>query len=160
MTQTAQPIIGLGASLSIGTQGGSPTYTAVGKTKQIKAPAPKWGTEDTTTIDTAGGIRTFIKTLQDPGEMDVTVLWESADPGQAAVLAAFSTLSNTANGAAYPFKLALPVDLPGAQTTTGDTFAFNGLVVDYTGPEVQVDKTVTWSFKVKLTGGITLTEGS
>lgn len=160
MTQTAQPEIGLGAVLSIGTQGGSPTYTAVGKIKTIRAPQPKFGTEDVTTLDSAGGIRRFIKTLQDPGEMDVQVLWESADPGQVAVLAAFGTLSNSASGADFPFKLALPVDLAGGQTTTGDTFAFNGMVTEYTGPEVQVDKTITWSFKVKLDGAITFTEGS
>lgn len=160
MTQTASPIIGLGAVLSIGTQGGSPTYTAVGKIKTIKPPAPKFGTEDTTTLDAAAGVRTFIKTLQDPGEMDVTVLWESADAGQVAVLAAFATLSNSANGAGYPFKLALPIDLSGGQTTTGDTFTFAGLVVDYSGPELQADKTVTWSFKVKVSGAVTLAEGA
>jgi hypothetical protein len=160
MTQTAAPVIGLGAVLSIGTQGGSPTYAAVGKIKTIKAPQPKFGTEDTTTIDTAGGVRTFIKTLQDPGEMDVSVLWESADAGQVSVLAAFNTLSNSANGAAYPFKLALPIDLPGGQTTTGDTFTFNALVTEYTGPEVQADKTITWSFKCKLSGAITFAEGA
>ena len=110
--------------------------------------------------DTAGGVRTFVKTLVDGGELDVNVLWESADPGQAAVLAAFATLSNSTNGAAYPFKLALPINLPGGQTTTGDTFAFNGLVTDYSAPELQADKTVTWSFKVKLTSLPALTDGA
>jgi hypothetical protein len=159
MTVSAQPTIGLGAVLSIGTQGGSPTYTAIGKIKTIKAPQPKFGTEDVTTLD-SGAIRKFIKTLQDPGEMDVSVLWESADVGQVAVLAAFATISNSANGADYPFKLALPVNLSGGETTTADIFTFSGLVTDYSGPELQPDKTITWSFKVKIDGAITFAEGS
>jgi hypothetical protein len=135
MTVSAQPTVGLGAVLSIGTQGGSPAYTPVGKIKTIKAPQPKFGT-------------------------DVSVLWESADAGQVAVLAAFATISNSANGADYPFKLALPVNLSGGETTTADIFTFSGLVTDYSGPELQPDKTITWSFKVKIDGAITFAEGS
>jgi hypothetical protein len=159
MTQSAQPLIGLGAALSIGTQGGSPTYIAVGKIKNIKPPSPKFGQEDVTTLD-SGSVRRFIKTLQDPGEMDVSVYWESADAGQVAVLAAFSTLSNSTNGADYPWKLQFPVNLEGGQTSTGDLFAFSGFVSEYTGPETQPDKTITWGFKVKIDGAITITEGS
>jgi hypothetical protein len=169
MTETAQPIIGVSSKLYIATSQATPPTiaagvvtggTAVGKIKTIKAPQPKFGTEDTTTLDTPVGTRTFIKTLQDPGDMDVNVLWESADPGQTAVLTAFNTQSNSANGAAFPFLLVLPTNLEGGQTTEGDAFAFSALVTDYSGPELQVDKTIAWSFKVKITGPITFTEGS
>lgn len=160
MTQTASPLIGLGGSLSIGTQGGSPTYTVVAGVKQCKAPQGKWGTEDVTTLDNSDNTRRFIKTLVDEGEVDVMMLWESADPGQDALATAYGVPSNTANGAAYPFKFALPVDKAGGQTTTGDTYGFNALVTEIGRPEVQVDKSITWSVRLKVTGAVTLTEGS
>ena len=54
----------------------------------------------------------------------------------------------------------MPINTEGGQTVVGDSFAFLGLVTDYSGPEVQPDKTVTWSFKAKVTGVVTPTLGS
>lgn len=160
MTQSAAPIIGQGSQLSIGTQGGSPTFTAIVGIRSVKAPAGKWGTEDITTLTTSGFSRRFIKTLEEAGEADVSLIWESADPGQVAILAAYAQGSNIALGGDFPFKLVLPINLPGGQTTTADTLTFNALVTDFTRPEVQVDKTITWSFKLKVDGAVTITEGS
>lgn len=160
MTQTASPEIGLGGQLSIGTQGGSPTYTVINGIKQCKAPAGKWGTEDTTVLGTTGGFRTFVKTLCDEGEVDVSMIWESADTGQEALVTAYGTLSNSTNGGAYPFKLALPVDLSGGQTTTGDTYTFNALVTEFGRPELQPDKVILWSVRLKVTGAVTFAAGS
>lgn len=161
MTQTAQPIIGLGSALSIGTQGGTPTFTAIGKAKKITPPQPKWGTEDTTTLDAGpAATRTFMKTLLDPGEISVEGLYESADAGQTALQAAFLAVSNSTNGAAYPFKLALSVDLAGGQTTTGDTFTFSALVTDFAIVDVEVDKPFTFKATLKITGAVNGVLGS
>lgn len=160
MTQTATPLIGLGFALSIGTQGGTPTYTVVNGIKTFKMADGSWGTEDVTVLNTAAFSRRFIKTLEDAGEAEVSMLWDSADPGQVLLLAAYAVGSNSANGADFPIKAAMPIDLAGGQTTTGDTFAFNGLVTKYKRPEVQVDKTLTWGVTIKVDGAVTLTEGA
>jgi hypothetical protein len=160
MTQTATPLIGLGATLSIGTQGGSPTYTVVSGVKSVKLPDGKFGTEDVTVIGTAGYSRRFIKTLEEAGEADISMLWESADPGQAELLTAYATIENSANGSKFPFKGALLINAAGGQTTAGDSFAFNAMVTGYKRPEIQPDKTVMWGVTLKVDGAITLTDGS
>ena len=160
MTQTAQPLIGLGTTLSIGTQGGSPTYTAIKGIKKITPPNGKWGWEDTTTLDTTGVDRIGIKTLREPGQVDIEGLYESADPGQVALQAAFSTPSNATNGGNYPFKLALPVDLAGGQVTTGDTAAFSAAVTEWAISDDEVDKVITFKAVLKISGAVTYTEGA
>ena len=160
MTLTAKPLVGIGAVLSIGTLGGTPTFTAINGIKQFKSPSQKWSTEDVTTLDSTGGARVFVKTIQDPGGADISLMWESADAGQIALWNAFAASSNQANGAAYPFKLVLPINGAGGQTTTGDTFTFSALVTDVQNPEVQVDKAITWSVKLQVSGPITYVEGT
>lgn len=160
MTQTAKPLIGLGATLSIGTQGGTPTYTVINGLKQVSGPQPKWGTEDVTTLDSAAFNRVFVKTLLDPGEISVSGNWESADPGQTALASAFAVGSNSTNGAAFPFKLALAANIAGGQATTGDTFGFSALVTAFEGPDIQVDKVATFKATLRITGGDTETVGS
>jgi hypothetical protein len=160
MTQVAATLLGIATVFSIGTQGGTPTYTAINGLNKISPPAGKFGTEDVTTFNSAGLDRVFVKTLRDPGEVSIEGEYESADPGQLALQTAFSTSSNSASGGAYPFKLVLPIDLQGGQTTTGDSFAFNALVTDWAIPDVEIDKVVTFKAMLKITGPVTATEGS
>jgi len=160
MTLTAAPQIGLGTVVSIGTLGASPTFTAIAKLKKVTPPQPKWGTEDTTTLDTTGNTRTFIKSLIDPGEFTLDGEYASADPGQIALSAAFLAPSNQANGAAYPFKVVLPVNLAGGQTTIGDTFTFSGLVTDFAVQDEDIDKIVMFKATIKISGAGTYAEGA
>jgi hypothetical protein len=160
MTQTATPLIGLGAALSIGTQGGSPTYTVVNGVKSVKLPDGKFGTEDVTVLGTSGYSRRFIKTLEEAGEVDVSMLWESADPGQAELLTAYATIENSTNGSKFPFKGALLINAPGGQVSTGDTFTFSAMVIGFKRPEVQPDKTIMWGVTLKVDGAVTLADGS
>lgn len=152
MTLTATPQIGLGIVLSIGTLGGTPTYTAIGGNTKITPPEPKWGTEDITTIGQATPGKQFIKSLLDQGEASAEGFWESADAGQIAVYAAFLAPSNQAGGANYPFKLVLPINLAGGQTTTGDTATFSGLVTDFAVGAAEPGKPVPYKFTVKING--------
>jgi len=160
MSQTAQTLLGMGAVFSIGTQSATPVFTAVNGVKKITPPKPKWGTEDTTTLNTLNATRTFIKTLMDPGEVSIEGEWQSADPGQLAMAAAFTAAPIAVYGQAYPFKMALPVDTVGGQTTTGDTFTFNALVTDWAMSDVEIDKAVTFSASIKVTGGVTIVDGA
>jgi hypothetical protein len=160
MTLTAAPLVGIGTALSIGTLGGTPTFTVIGGIQKITPPEPKYGTEDVTTLATTGNTRVKIKTLIDPGEYQIEGLNESADAGQIALEAAFLASSNQVNGAAYPFKLVLPINLAGGQATTGDTEAFNALVTSYSEGEVTIDKTIPFKATLTVTGPSTYTEGS
>lgn len=152
MTLSAQPQIGLGTLLSIGTLGGSPTFVAIGGSTKLTPPKPKWGTEDITTINQTSLGRQFIKTLIDQGEASGSGFWESADAGQIALQAAFLAPSNTANGANYPFKLVLLPNLSGGQVTTGDTFTFSGLVTDFHVGEADPGKPIPYEFTIKING--------
>lgn len=152
MTITASPQIGLGTTFSIGTLGGSPTYTAIGGNTKLTPPKPKWGTEDITVIGQSATGRQFIKTLIDQGEASGAGFWESGDAGQIALQAAFLAPSNQASGANYPFKLVLPINLPGGQTTTGDTFVFYGIVTDFSVGDAEAGKPIPYEFTIKING--------
>lgn len=159
MTLTAAPLLGTGTALSIGTLGGSPTYTAIAKLNKITPPTIKAGTEDISTLD-SGIWRQYIKTLLDGGELKITGLYASGDPGQQALQTAALASPNQTNGATYPFKLQLPVDGAAGQTTTGDVIAFSGIVTEFAPGEVQADKTIPLEVSIKVSGAVTFTEGS
>jgi hypothetical protein len=160
MTQTAQPLLGIGTTLSIGTQGGGSTFVVIGYIKKITPPAGKWGWEDTTTLNTPGVDKIGNKTLRDPGEVSIEGLYESADAGQIALQAAFNVGSNTTNGDKFPFKLALPVNLPGGEITTGELFAFNAAVTEWAISDVEDEKDITFKASLKVSGPTTPTAGA
>jgi hypothetical protein len=152
MTVSATPQIGLGTILSIGVLTGGPTWTPIGGNTKIVPPKPKWGTEDVTTLNQTSIGRQFIKALLDQGEASGSGFWESADAGQIALQAAFLAPSDQANGANYPFKLVLPLNLAGGQATTPDTFTFSGLVTDFSVGDAEPGKSIPYEFTIKING--------
>lgn len=169
MTQTAKPLIGLGSLIYIQTaQGTAITVssgtvsggTVIGQVKKVTPPKPKWATEDVTVLSTPNTGRLFIKTLVDAGEVKIDGLYESADAGQVILQTAFFAASNTANGAAWGFLIQEPTNLAGGQTTIGDQVAFNALVTEWEIGEDDIDKVIPFSATLKITGPITITEGS
>lgn len=147
-TQSAAGI-GLGTILSIGTLGASPTFTPVGELKTLTQSGRSVGTEDTTNFQSLA--KEFIPTLVDSGTWDFSGNRIGGDSGQVAMEAAFSGLS------LLPFKIQLPKTPK--QASTGDTFTFNALVQDL-NYSVSVDKAVTLTGKLKVSGIITETPGS
>ena len=141
--------IGLGTILSIGTTGTTPTFTPVGELKTLNQSGRQVSTEDVTNLQSSA--KEFIPTLVDSGTWDLSGNRIGGDAGQMAMEAAFSGLT------ILPFKIQLPKTA--AQATAGDTFSFNALVqeVNYS---VSVDKAVTFTGKLKVSGAITLTPGS
>ena len=141
--------IGLGTILSIGTTGGTPTFTTVGEVKSFSQSGRQVSTEDVTNMQSSA--KEFIPTLVDSGTWDITGNRVSSDAGQVAMEAAFQGLT------VLPFKIQLPKT--STQNSTGDLFTFNALVqeLDYT---VGVDKATTFSCKLKVSGLIALTIGS
>ncbi len=152
MPETAVPQIGLGLTLSIGTQGGAPTYTVIAGLTKVTPPKPKWGTEDVTVLNQAAPDRQFIKTLRDLGEIAVEGFRETADPGQQALYTAFLAPSNQVGGGAYPFKIVWAINLAGGQATTGDTATFSGLVTDYADGEAEPGKPIPFTATIKVNG--------
>ena len=142
--------IGLGTMLSIGSGTGSPeTFTLVGEIKTITQSGRQVATEDVTNMQSSA--REFIPTLLDSGTWDLAGNRVSSDAGQIAMEAAFASYQN------HDFKIQLP--LGAGQTTSGDVFAFNALVqeIDYS---LAVDKAVTFTAKLKVSGSITVTPGT
>ena len=141
--------IGLGTILSIGTAGATPTFTTVGELKTLNQSGRQVSTEDTTNLQSSA--KEFIPTLVDSGTWDISGNRIGADAGQIAMEAAFSGLT------LLPFKIQMPKQ--GTQTTAGDSFSFNALVqeVNYS---ISVDKAVTFTAKLKVSGAITETPGS
>ena len=141
--------IGLGTILSIGTTGGSPTFTTVGEIKTIAQSGRQVSTEDVTNMQSLA--KEFIPTLVESGTWDISGNRVGSDAGQIAMEAGFQGLT------LLPFKIQLPKS--STQTTTGDTFTFNALIaeLDYS---IAVDKAVTFTAKLKVSGLITETAGS
>jgi len=143
---TTKAFTGKGTIYSIGTSGTTPTYTAVSELKTFAFSGTKNDTEDVTNSDSAGRAREFLVTLLDSGEISI-----AGDAGQVAMRAAFNS------GAILSHKMVLPMSP--AQTTSGDTFTFLGLVVE-NNLDVQFDKALTFAAKVKVSGVITYTAGT
>jgi hypothetical protein len=169
MTQTASPMIGLGAKIYIQTaQGTAITVstgtvsggTLIGATKKITPPKPKWGTYDKTVLSTPNTGRLKDKTLLDTGEVKIDGLNESADAGQVLLQTAFNTQPNTTNGAGWGFLVVLPTDASGGQTVIGDQIAFSALVTEFEVGELDIDKEIPFTATLTVSGGLTYTEGS
>jgi hypothetical protein len=142
--------IGLGTVLSVNTGTVStPTWTAVGELNKLNLSGRQAGTADTTNF--ASGAREFKPTLITSGSWEFGGNRVGGDAGQVAMEAAFVGL------AMKSFKIQLPIS--GAQTTTGDSFTFTALVeeLDYS---VEVDKVVTISGRLKVSGILTETAGT
>ena len=135
--------------MSIGTIGASPVYTSVGEVKSLNQSGRQVSTEDVTNMQSLA--KEFIPTLVESGTWDIAGNRIGGDAGQIAMEGAFNGLT------LVPFKIQLPKS--GGQTTTGDLFAFTALVqeLDYS---LSVDKAVTFTAKLKVSGVITETAGS
>jgi hypothetical protein len=133
---------GLGSAVKIGS-------TLIGEVQSVKQSGCKWDTEDATNF--ASTAKEFVATIIDWGEFAVEAKRVSTDAGQLAVVAAFGT------GAATAFTITLLKEA--GQVTTGDSYSFNGIVTE---ADISLDATklTPFSFKVKVTGAVTFTEGA
>lgn len=133
---------GLGTTIKIGA-------TTIGEVSSVKQSGCKWDTEDATNF--ASTAKEFVPTILDWGEFSVEAKRVSTDAGQLAVVAAFGS------GALTAFTITLLKEV--GQTTTGDTYTFNGIVTE---ADISLDATklTPFSFKIKVSGAVTYTEGA
>ncbi len=141
---------GKGSVLSIGTTGTTPTFTVIGEVMSAEFSGNTAKTVDTTSFD-SGSFSEFLPVIIDSGTVKLAGNRVSSDAGQIAVLAAFVGLQ------VLPFTLVLP--MTSAQTTSGDSIQFNALI-EGNDFSVAVDKQVTFSVSLKVSGPITTVAGA
>jgi hypothetical protein len=133
---------GLGSTIKIGS-------TAIGEVQSVKQSGAKWDTDEATNF--ASTVKEFVATIQDWGEFAVEAKRVSTDAGQLAVVAAFGT------GATTAFTITLLKEA--GQSTTGDSYSFNAIVTECDF-SLDVNKLTPFSFKLKVSGAVTYTEGA
>jgi hypothetical protein len=143
-------ISGKGSALSIGTTGGTPTFTLLGECTSVDFSGNTAGTADVTNFQ-SGSYKEFIATIIDSGTVKLAGNRVSSDAGQVAVTTAFASLQ------VVPWKLDLP--LASGQTVTGDSVAFNALV-ESNEFSVSTEKQIAFSITLKVSGPMTTTPGT
>jgi len=138
---------GVGLILKIGTVVGTlPEFTTVGETKSFAGPNLKNDTADVTNTQSPNGVKEFISTLTDPGEVSTTVNYVPGDAGQQAVKDALIAKAVT------PFTLSLPpASIADPSNKTPGFWSFDGLVTEY-NVDMPLDKESTVAIKIKVSG--------
>ena len=142
---------GLVLAINTGTAS-SPTYTTVGESLTVDL-ATKMATEDATNF--ASSAMEYIATMVDPGELKFTANRVASDTGQAAVVT--NGPHGASAGTLVGFKITAPKS--GAQTSVGDIWTFNAIVVEF-NPAFKPDKKVVMSGVLRISNAITYTAGS
>jgi hypothetical protein len=137
---------GRGSTLSIGA-----TPTLIGELDNVPFDLPEWSTDDVTNFE-SGSDEEFIVTIRKSMEFTVTGNRVSSDAGQQAVQTAYA-----AGGSPSAFVLQLP-KTPG-QTTNGDKYAFNALILSQSF-KIETTKKISFAMKLKTSGPVTFTAGS
>ena len=151
-----KPNTGTKTTLSIGSGGGSETFTVVAQIKTFSFAGQTWTFDETTALDSpafgdGGVLKQYRGTEFDPGTMALGGVYAPSDAGQLALTAAFRT------GLLTDFKLTLPLG-PG-QTVSGNVFAFSAYVQDNPLPDIS-SKVLTFKATLKLNTDIVITLGS
>jgi hypothetical protein len=144
--------VGLSTVISINTSSTTtPTWTAVGELRKASLTGRQTGDADVTNFESSA--REFVPTLIESGTWDIEGNRIGGDAGQVAMETAFTTVPPKLS----EFKIQLPKTAN--QTVIGDSFTFNALIkeLDYS---VEVDKAVTLTGKLKVSGILTVTAGS
>lgn len=141
----SQAQTGAGSSLSIGA-----TPTLIGEIRTSGISGAQWGTADVTNFE-SGFNQEFITTIRNNGSLKLAGNRVSADAGQVLVEAAFAT------GLVQQFALQIPKN--SAQTTSGDKYTFAALV-ESRDFDVEVDKAISWSVTLKISGPVVLVPGT
>jgi hypothetical protein len=144
--------VGLSTVISINTGTiSSPTFTPVGELRKCVLSGRQTGDADVTNFESSA--REFVPTLIESGTWDIEGNRIGGDAGQLAMEAAFTTVPPVLS----QFKIQLPKS--GGQTSTGDSFTFLALIkeLDYS---VEIDKAVSLTGKLKVSGILTVTAGS
>ncbi|QYR20801.1 histidine kinase [Paenibacillus sp. sptzw28] len=126
----------VGTKIKIGT-----TYIA--QLTSIDAPPRTAETLDTTTLDSAGGYRTFTGGFKDGGEITISGFFEPGDAGQDALNDAFEA------GALQDFQVLFPSEM-------GASWTFRGVVTAFQGGSATLEDLLSFEATIKISGSPTL----
>jgi hypothetical protein len=151
---TSQAQAALGIVISIGPRVGtaSPTYVPIFELDAAPTTGFKWDVEMITNFNSPNATKEKLKTLVDPGKVQLSGNRVSGDAGQLALKAAFLDPAN-----AYLFKITYPLTI--LQTTTGDIDTFNALVTQFDNTR-DLGKAMKISVELDRTGAVTFTAGA
>lgn len=141
---------GAGAVLSISSGGTTPTFTVINEVVSASLSGRTSKTADVTNFSSLK-VSEFIAVIVDSGSIDLKCNYVAADPGQQMLSTAFSALAKTA------FTLVLPL-APG-QLVGGDKYSFSAIVSDFSF-DVDTEKQIVLSSKLKISGSLDLTPGT
>ncbi len=111
-------------------------------------------TEDVSNMDSPNAYKESVVTMLDSGEVSLSGNRISGDAGQTAFNTAYG------NRAKISCKIELPIATAAGQTAQGDVYTFDAWVTQPTLVDLQYDKAITFSAKVKITGPVTLALGN
>jgi hypothetical protein len=149
-------ITGKGAILSVGVAGSPETFTAVLQIKQLSMNGVTVKYDDVSNLNSPSQgaviLEEALPATASPGEMKVSGVYLSTDPGQGLLATAYLTQNLT------DFKLQFP---PLAGQTTGELRTFSGFVSDMPNAvSIDFSKTILFSTTLKLNTAIAITPGS
>jgi hypothetical protein len=133
-------MIGNGTTLGVGDGASPEVFSTIGEVVSISGPNQTAAVADTTNLSSTA--RTFIRGLEDAGEINVECNLDPADTAQDAVYTAFTA------GTAKNYKLSLTDSAP------VETVTFSALVTAY-GISVAIDQTTKLNFTLKVSGNTT-----
>lgn len=131
-------IAGRGSQLQRSPDGS--TYTTVAEVKKVTQSGSKSDLDDITNMDSPSNFREYLPTLLDGGEFSFECLWYPGNTSQSQLRSDFN------NQTLLYWKLLL------SNATNGVSFTAYVVEVD---ADVPVDKAVTKSFKLKVSGPVT-----
>lgn len=127
-------------------------YTAIGEIKSLTPVDGKFDKEDVSNFQ-SNLDKEFLKLMRDNGAPKISGNRVSGDAGQLALVAAYNDANN-----AYAFQV--QATLAKGQTTSGDTYTYNALVMGQSFGPIEPNKVVTYSAELQITGPVTFTAGS
>lgn len=134
-------ISGVGAAFKRSNMAGTPTFTAIAEINDISGPNLSRDTIDTTSLDTAGGYRTFIGGFRNGGEVQLEMNF---------TLDGYDDLKlDFEDDAPRDYQIVLP-------DTGATTLGFSALVTAISLKIPTSDK-ITASVTLKISGEVTLT---
>lgn len=126
-------------------------YTLIGEIKSAPPVDGKFDKEDVSNFQ-SGLDKEYIKLMRDNGTPKITGNRVANDAGQLAAVAAYNDGNN-----AYMFQVTLP-KTP-AQTTTGDVYTYNALVMGESFT-LETNKATSFTLDLQITGPVTFVAGS
>lgn len=129
-------------------------YILVGEIKNTDPGKGQFDKEDVSNFESDLD-KEYLKLMRDNGAPKISGNRVSGDAGQLAVVAAYNDGDNP-----YMIQITLPINKKIGQTTTGDVYTYDALVMGQSFGPVEVNKAIPFECELQITGPVTFTAGS